>query len=118
MEILVKRVYEKLSNKDGFRVLADRLWPRGVSKTDAGIDLWLKEMTPSAELRKWFHADKKKNYAKFCIKYEKELMLNREIIKNELGKHKKTNITIVTAVKDIENSHIPVLVSFLKNHIF
>ena len=114
MKILVKRIYEKPSDKDGVRVLADRLWPRGVSKSEASVDFWLKGLTPSAELRKWFHADKEKNYKKFSTKYEKELVENSATIKNELHKHNKTNITLLTAVRDIKNSHIPTLVDFLK----
>jgi uncharacterized protein YeaO (DUF488 family) len=113
MEIHVKRVYEKISKNDGVRILADGLWPRGISKSQAGIDLWLKDWAPSGELRKWFHADKEKNYKKFSAKYKKELAAKQAAISRELRKH-KTSITLVTAVKDVEKSHIPVLISFLK----
>lgn len=57
MSIQLKRVYEAAAEDDGYRVLVDRLWPRGISKQDAKIDLWLKEIAPSTELRKWFNHD-------------------------------------------------------------
>ena len=115
MKILVKRVYEKPSSLDGVRILADRLWPRGISKAQAHIDLWLKDLAPSAELRKWLHLDREKNYQKFSIQYKKELFANRGEIMKELGRGKDT-ITLVTAVKDVEHSHIPTLVAFLKKY--
>ena len=60
MKIKIKRVYEKPSKADGMRILVDRLWPRGLTKQKADIDLWLKEIAPSTELRKWFAHDPKK----------------------------------------------------------
>lgn len=58
--IRIKRIYDKPDKNDGFRILVDRLWPRGISKENAKIDLWLKEIAPSNELRKWFSHDPKK----------------------------------------------------------
>jgi len=60
MKIQIKRVYEKPSKADGMRILVDRLWPRGITKEKAGVDLWLKDIAPSTELRKWFAHDPKK----------------------------------------------------------
>jgi uncharacterized protein YeaO (DUF488 family) len=57
MNIKIKRVYEKPDEKDGFRILVDRLWPRGLTKEKAAVDLWLKDIAPSTELRKWFKHD-------------------------------------------------------------
>ena len=57
MNIKIKRVYEKPDEKDGFRILVDRLWPRGLTKEKAAVDLWLKDIAPSTELRKWFNHD-------------------------------------------------------------
>lgn len=72
MDIRVKRVYEAPSPEDGVRVLVDRLWPRGLSKEKAAVDLWLKELAPSTELRKWFsHAPEK--WAAFQQRYQQEL---------------------------------------------
>lgn len=71
MPVTVKRVYEKPSHADGQRVLVDRLWPRGVSKEEAGIDQWLKDLAPSDALRKWYHASD--NWLVFKKRYYKEL---------------------------------------------
>lgn len=60
MDIKIKRVYEKPEKGDGFRILVDRLWPRGLTKEKAALDLWLKEISPSTELRKWFGHDPEK----------------------------------------------------------
>ena len=60
MKIHLKRIYEDPAEVDGFRILVDRLWPRGVSKEKANLDIWLKEIAPSTELRKWFNHDPKK----------------------------------------------------------
>lgn len=113
MHIKVKRIYEKPLPSDGYRVLVDRLWPRGISKKEAKIDLWLKDATPSGELRKWFHADREKNFKTFQLKYEKELKKSRLLIERDL-ENINSDITLITAVKDIQNSHIPTLVAFLK----
>ena len=60
MEIKLKRVYESPAKEDGTRILVDRLWPRGLTKQKASVDIWLKEIAPSTELRKWFHHDPEK----------------------------------------------------------
>ena len=113
MALKVKRVYDEPEVKDGTRLLADRLWPRGVSKEKAKIDIWGKELTPSNELRKWMHANKEKHWKEFEKKYAEELKSNKTEIKNIIGSI-KGDITLITAVKEIEHSHIPTLVSFLK----
>jgi len=113
MNIKVKRIYDPAEDNDGNRILADRLWPRGVSKEKARIILWAKELTPSDELRKWMHADKEKRRKEFEKKYLQELKENKTEIKKLLNGI-RGDITLITAVKDIEHSHIPTLVSFLK----
>lgn len=72
MAVLLKRVYDAPSSKDGARVLVDRLWPRGLTKQAAALDLWLKDVAPSNELRKWYHAHPSQ-WAKFRKQYLKEL---------------------------------------------
>ena len=72
MTVALKRVYAEPSPHDGTRVLVDRLWPRGLKKSDAALDAWLKELAPSNELRKWFHA-RPQLWSKFREKYLKEL---------------------------------------------
>jgi uncharacterized protein YeaO (DUF488 family) len=77
--VKVKRIYEAPEKGDGFRVLVDRLWPRGVSKERAHLDLWLKDVAPSDALRKWFGHDPKR-WAEFAAKYRKELRGKKEVV--------------------------------------
>jgi len=72
MEVRIKRVYEAVSPDDGYRVLVDRIWPRGVSKEKAAVDLWAKELGPSTELRKWFNHEPEK-WEEFRRRYIAEL---------------------------------------------
>ena len=113
MNIQAKRIYDPIDENDGNRLLADRLWPRGVSKEKAQITFWAKELTPSDELRKWVHADKETRWKEFEKKYAEELKENKAEIKNVLSGI-QGNVTLITAVKEIEHSHIPTLVTFLK----
>lgn len=112
MSIRIKRIYEKSANTDGSRVLADRLWPRGMTKVKAHITYWAKNIAPSNELRKWFHEDPESRFKEFQKKYASELRRNKLSIKDKMKPYKKSFI-LVTAVKDIEHSHIPTLRSFL-----
>lgn len=114
MRIEIKRAYDKASKDDGYRVLVDRLWPRGISKTAAKIDLWAKEPAPSAQLRTWFHADPDKRFKEFSKKYAAELKGSAAL--KDLRKELKgrAHVTLVTAVKDVGHSHVPTLVRFLK----
>src|SRR6185312_16066252 len=97
--IILKRIYEPYSKSDGFRILVDRLWPRGVSKDKAKIRLWLKDIGPSNELRKWF-GHEVRNWSAFKQKYRQELKHKSELLK-ELRrlqkKHKK--ITLLYGAK-------------------
>ncbi len=114
MNIKIKRVYDNPYMKDGFRILIDRLWPRGLSKDSAKIDVWMKDVAPSKKLRMWFHADKIKRLSEFEKRYQKELDETRSIdgLKNMI--RDKKPVMLVTAVKDFGFSHIPVLLSALK----
>ncbi len=77
--VAVKRIYEPASRSDGFRVLVDRVWPRGLSKSRANVDLWLREIAPSTELRTWFDHDPVK-WKGFCARYRAELRLKRDLL--------------------------------------
>jgi uncharacterized protein YeaO (DUF488 family) len=77
--ILIKRVYEPKAKDDGYRVLVDRLWPRGLSKDKAAADLWLKDIGPSNELRKWFNHDPKK-WTEFKSRYQAELKSQKDTL--------------------------------------
>lgn len=98
--VKIKRVYEEVGKNDGFRVLVDRLWPRGLSKGSGSIDLWCKEVAPTTELRKWFSHDPKR-WAGFRKKYLAELEKNKESF-NELKavvKRERT-VTLLYGAKD------------------
>ncbi|MDD4251358.1 MAG: DUF488 domain-containing protein [Candidatus ainarchaeum sp.] len=112
--IRIKRIYDKPDKNDGFRILVDRLWPRGISKENAKIDLWLKEIAPSNELRKWFSHDPKK-WTIFEKKYKFELTNNQDLIK-EIKKLEKTQkiITLLYSAKDEEHNNALTLIEFLK----
>ena len=110
--IEIKRVYDAPAAADGFRVLVDRVWPRGMTKQAAGVDLWLKEIAPSNELRKWYKHDPKK-WEEFRRRYLAELNRNSEAVsqlKKEIGKRAAT---LVCAAKDAEHSNARVLADAL-----
>jgi len=110
--IKTKRVYEKPQGSDGFRILVDRLWPRGVSREEAKIDLWLKEIAPSGSLRKWFDHDPEK-WPEFQKKYGEELKENSDLdeLKNVLKNHKV--VTFVYSAKDEQHNNAVALKSIL-----
>ena len=92
MNIAIKRVYEPPHRNDGLRVLVDRLWPRGLSKDAAQIDIWAKELAPSHELRRWFHSDEG-NWPGFKTRYRKELSAQRaeaEALRKRIARRKAT----------------------------
>lgn len=112
MRIEVKRVYEKPEKKDGFRVLVDRLWPRGLSKEKADIDLWLKEIAPSTELRKWFGHDPDK-WKEFQTRYRAELQKNRDSVAQLQKIVFRRTVTLLYAARDEEHNEALVLKKFL-----
>ncbi|MCG7529448.1 DUF488 family protein [Streptomyces sp. OfavH-34-F] len=120
-EIRVHRVYDEVEDDDGTRVLIDRLWPRGVSKEHAAIDRWLKDLTPTAELRSWYHEDRSGNrYDDFVERYRAELAgpAQSAAVDELAGLYREGGpVTLVTAVKDIEHSHVPVLVEHLDHEL-
>ncbi len=111
----IKRVYEAALPEDGYRVLVDRIWPRGVSKERAAIDRWMKEVTPSTELRTWFGHDPAK-FAEFRERYLAELAANPGPLEelHSLGLT-KDRVTLVHAAKDPTHNHVQVLVEALRN---
>lgn len=111
--ILIKRIYDESNDADGMRVLVDRLWPRGVAKEKAHIDLWLKEIAPSNELRKWFHHETK-NWDEFVEKYKTELKGKKELMHqlHDLQKKHKT-ITLLYGAKDREHNQAIIIADLL-----
>ncbi len=112
MTFRIKRVYESASPSDGKRILVDRLWPRGLKKTDAALDEWMKDVAPSVPLRLWFGHDPDR-FAEFGRKYKAELAKNPALAElRELGKGKL--VTLLYAAHDPEVNHAVVLQSVLQ----
>lgn len=112
--IETKRVYEKAAKDDGFRVLVDRLWPRGLTKEKAKVDLWMKEIGPSDELRKWFHHEGGA-WKEFEKRYRAELAKKKDLIA-EIKRLEKEHgkITLVYGSKDEEQNQAVVIAEMLK----
>ena len=108
MKIKIKRVYEKPDKEDGIRILVDRLWPRGLTKEKASIDLWLKDIAPSTELRKWFGHDPDK-WKEFRKRYRHELKENEEQVSLLKDQMKKGKVTLVYGANDEEHNQAVVL---------
>ncbi|MFZ6032682.1 MULTISPECIES: DUF488 domain-containing protein [unclassified Melioribacter] len=115
MTIKVKRVYEKPEKEDGYRILVDRLWPRGISKDEAKINMWLKEIAPSDELRKWFSHDPAK-WNSFREKYKRELEGKKEIMKQIKALEKENGIvTLLYSAKDEKHNNAIVLKNIINS---
>jgi len=113
--IQLKRVYEQPSKSDGERILVERLWPRGLTKQQAAVDLWLKNIAPSPELRKWFSHDPAK-WKQFEHRYWSELQAKQEILDLLRKEAKKGTVTLVYAAKDEEHNAALALKQFLNSH--
>jgi|SRR5678815_502186 uncharacterized protein YeaO (DUF488 family) len=113
-EYFVKRVYEPYHKNDGYRILVDRLWPRGLSKEIAHIDCWLKEIAPTDELRKWFAHDPAK-WNGFIKKYKEEIEQNpaREELLNLANEHDR--VTLLYSAKEETHNNAYVLLQWLQN---
>jgi uncharacterized protein YeaO (DUF488 family) len=114
MKLAIKRVYEEPDKDDGIRILIDRLWPRGLSKEKAHVDLWLKEIAPSTELRKWFAHDPAK-WTEFKTRYRAELKHNSEqlaVLKQAIA---KGPVTLLYGAKDEQHNDAIVLQQLLRH---
>lgn len=109
-QISIKRAYEPPDPTDGLRVLVDRLWPRGLSKTDAAIDLWLRDVAPSTELRQWF-GHRTDRWEAFRSRYSAELQANPAF--GELSSLHVRRLTLIYAAKDVIHNHARVLLEHL-----
>jgi uncharacterized protein YeaO (DUF488 family) len=112
MTIKLKRVYEQPDTKDGERVLVDRLWPRGLTKEKARVDLWLKEIAPSTELRRWFGHDPAK-WTEFKRRYRAELKGNKEQVARLVDEMEKGPVTLLYGARDEEHNEAVVLLELL-----
>jgi uncharacterized protein YeaO (DUF488 family) len=110
-KVSLKRAYESPAKADGQRVLVDRIWPRGVSKTEAKIDVWLKDVAPSTELRKWF-GHKPERWAEFRTRYRRELKDNPAVpaLRQIMA---EGPVTLVYGAKDTEHNQAVALAEYL-----
>ena len=112
--VRLKRAYELPAKEDGFRILVDRLWPRGLAKAEAAIGLWLKEIAPSTDLRRWFGHDPQK-WAEFRRRYRDELDGNAEAVEAlRRAIAGKEAVTLLYAAHDHEHNNAVALLDYLK----
>jgi uncharacterized protein YeaO (DUF488 family) len=112
MSLTIKRIYEPAAPKDGFRILIDRIWPRGLSKASASVDLWLKTLAPSTELRQWFGHDPEK-WVQFRQRYFAELDGQTEAVDQVLKMAKRRRVTLLYGAKDTLHNNAVALMEYL-----
>ncbi|MCP9469669.1 MAG: DUF488 domain-containing protein [Nitrospira sp.] len=115
MKVSIKRIYEPPAKSDGFRVLVDRLWPRGISKSDAELDSWLPDLGPSATLRQWFNHDPAK-WTGFCRRYQAELAKKMNLLSALIEEAQTKPITLLYSAKDERHNQAVALRSVLLKH--
>ena len=113
MGVRVKRVYDQPAKADGYRVLVDRVWPRGLKKSEARIDEWLREIAPSTALRKWFKHDPDK-WKEFKKKYSAELDDHREQVEKLVREARKRTITLLFSARDTEHNNAVALKEYIE----
>ncbi len=111
--IQIKRIYEEHEQQDGYRILVDRLWPRGMTKERARLNEWNREVAPSDELRKWF-GHKMENFEEFTRMYNAELKEKGEELQRIRELAEKHNLTLLYAARNTEVNHARVLLSVLE----
>jgi len=119
MALKLERIYTKPADLDGYRVLVDRLWPRGMSKVNARLDDWVKEIGPSTELRKWFNHEPAK-YPEFKTRYLAEIKANpitADFINQIAEQLKTTNVILLYGAKDEEHNQAVVLNAYLRDQL-
>lgn len=114
LKIKCKRVYDDVANNDGYRLLVDKIWPRGVSKEEASLDEWNKDLAPSDELRKWFDHDEDR-FEEFSSRYKKELDKHQEDLKRIAEMAEEKRVCLLFGAKDEEHNQAVVLKSVLEN---
>jgi len=116
MKINLKRVYDNPLPEDGYRILVDRIWPRGISKETAQIDEWLKDIAPSNELRKWFNHDPHK-WNEFKKRYFAELKDNKEQLEDIYSVAKKHHVTLVYSAKNKDFNNAVALKEYIEKRM-
>jgi len=112
MDIQTKRIYEAAKPEDGYRVLVDRMWPRGVAKALAGVDLWLKEIAPSTALRQWFNHDPTK-WTAFKSSYFQELDGKPDLVTTLLEKAATGRLTLLFSARDLKHNQAIAIKEYL-----
>jgi uncharacterized protein YeaO (DUF488 family) len=113
MDIQLKRAYDPASPEDGHRVLVERLWPRGIKKENLQIETWMKEISPSPELRKWFGHDPEK-WAEFQQRYTRELDQNPKYVQDLRGLASRGRLTLIYSAKDEQHNSALILKEYLE----
>lgn len=109
MNILLKRAYEPASPSDGYRIYIDRLWPRGLSHETFHYDLWDKQVSPSTELREWFHADPQTRWMEFASRYRAELSISTAFSNLRKLIADKPTVTLLYSSHDVEHNNAVIL---------
>jgi uncharacterized protein YeaO (DUF488 family) len=112
LDIRLKRAYEPAESSDGYRVLVDRLWPRGVSREDAELDEWARELAPSADLRRWFGHDPER-FDEFRRRYRDELASHADELEELRARARSGPLTLVFGARDTEHNDAVVLAAIL-----
>ncbi len=112
MEIRVKRIYDTPEPADGYRLLVDRIWPRGVSKENASLDSWMREVAPSTELRRWFAHDATR-WNEFRRRYAVELGARQDLVAEILSLARDRRVTLLYSARDIDHNQAVALAEFL-----
>lgn len=118
MSLKIERIYTKPADLDGYRILVDRLWPRGISKVNAHLDTWMKEIGPSTELRKWFNHEPAK-YPEFKTRYLAEIKANpitAEFVQLVATQLKTTSVILLYGAKDEQHNQAVVLAEYLQQN--
>ncbi len=113
MDVRIKRAYEQAADSDGYRVLIDRLWPRGVSKEEAHLDEWVRELAPSDELRRWFGHDPAR-FDEFRRRYSDELAAHADLLEELRTRARTETLTLVYGARDTEHNDAVVLSEILR----
>ena len=112
----IKRVYEPQARSDGRRILVDRLWPRGLSKKDAAVDEWMKDIAPSAELRRWFGHDPQR-WPEFRRRYRHELRSHADLVRRITARASRGTVTLVYGARDEAHNDAVVLAAAIRARV-
>ena len=113
-DVRVKRIYDPADTEDGYRVLIDHIWPRGISRERAQLDAWTRALAPSDELRKWFD-HRPPRFAGFRARYRDELAAQTELVDELRGRAASDRVTVVYAARDREHNNAAVLTQLLRD---